>query len=191
MERKFLEELGLEKEVINKVLDAHSAGIGKHKSQIDGLTGERDTLKTQLADVAAKLGAFDGVDLEALKKEINTLKGDIAKKETDFQAQLSDRDFQTALNAEITAAKGKSPKAIMAMLNIDTLKASKNQKEDVAAALTALRSSDAYLFEEAKTPGTPAKVSSGGSHDANGDGSTPSTNAQMNALITGKLRGEQ
>ena len=32
MERKFLEDLGLEKEVIDKVLDAHSADIGKHKT---------------------------------------------------------------------------------------------------------------------------------------------------------------
>jgi hypothetical protein len=193
MDRKFLEGLGLAKEVIDKVLDAHSADIGKHKTQIDDLTGERDGLKSQLDGVAAKLKAFDGVDVAALKGEIDTLKKDMTTKDADFKAQLADRDFQTAVTAAITTAKGKNPKAVMALLNTETLKASKNQKEDIAAALETLRKSDAYLFDDSKpadSGGTPAKVSTGGTHDENGGGSPPSTNAQMNALITGRLRGE-
>lgn len=189
MERKFLEGLGLDKETVEKVMVEHGKDVEKHKQQITDLTGERDGLKTQMDSVAKKLGAFEGVDLDALKREIDTLKGDITKKEADFQAQLADRDFQAAINAGIAAAKGKSPKAIMALLNIDTLKASKNQKEDVAAALKALRESDAYLFDESKT-NTPAKVSTGGAHDENGGGVASSTNTTMNDMIRGTLKGE-
>ena len=41
MKRKFLEDLGLEKEVIDKILDENSADIGRAK-------GELETVKNQL-----------------------------------------------------------------------------------------------------------------------------------------------
>ena len=171
MERKFLEDLGLEKEVIDKVLDAHSADIGKHKTQIETLTGERDTYKAQLDDVAGKLQAFDGVDVDALRGEIDRLKGDMAAAEDAHKAQLAERDFQAALNEAIMGAKGKNAKAIMALLDLDALKASKNQKDDTAAAIKALQESDAYLFDAAaggdggKPAGrSPITISTGGDH---------------------------
>ena len=163
MERKFLEDLGLEKEVIDKVLDAHSADSGKHKTQIETLTGVRDTYKAQLADVTDKLKAFDGVDVDALRGEIDKLKGDMAAAEDAHKAQLAERDFQAALNEAIMGAKGKNAKAIMALLDLDALKASKNQKDDTAAAIKALQESDAYLFD-IPAPGSPARVNSGGAH---------------------------
>lgn len=191
MERKFLEELGLGKEAIDKIMAQHGKDIEAHKTTAENAAKDRDTYKGQLDDVSKKLKAFDGVDIEALRGEVDTLKKDMATKEANYQSQLSDRDFQALLTAGIMAAKGKNPKAITALLDVETLKASKNQKEDVAAAVKALAKSDAYLFGEAdKTPTTPAKVSTGGVHDENGGGTPPSTNAQMNALITGKLRGE-
>lgn len=171
MERKFLEDLGLEKEVIDKVLDAHSADIGKHKAQIETLTGERDTYKAQLDDVAGKLQAFDGVDVDALRGEIDKLKGDMAAMDEAHKAQLAERDFQASLNEAIMGAKGKNAKAIMALLDLDALKASKNQKDDTAAAIKALQESDAYLFDAAeggdggKPAGrSPITISTGGDH---------------------------
>jgi predicted nucleic acid-binding Zn-ribbon protein len=189
MKREFLQGFKLEKEEIDQIMTEYGKGIERFKQQVTDITGERDGLKTQLADVAKKLGAFEGVDLEALKKEITTLKGDIATKEADFTAQLADRDFQSALSTEIMAAKGKSAKAVMALLNLDTLKASKNQKEDIAAALKALQTSDAYLFDDGKSASTvaatPSRVSTGGAHDENGGAAPSSTSQTMNALFRG------
>jgi len=193
MERKFLEELGLDKEAIDKIMGQHGKDIEAHKTSAETAAKDRDTYKGQLDDVSKKLKAFDGVDIEALRGEVTTLRQDISTKEIDFQKQLADRDFQALLTDGITAAKGKSPKAIMALLDIEALRASKNQKNDTAAALRALAESDAYLFGEPDkhtTTTTPAKVSTGGTHTENGGTMPPSTNAQMNALITGKLRGE-
>jgi len=212
MERKFLESLTfgtkgttLDKEAVDKIMAEYGKSVESKNKQITDLTSERDGLKTQLKDVGEKLAAFDGTDPEALKKEIETLKGDIATKEKDFQQQLADRDFTAAVNAEIVAAKGKNPKVIMAGLDLDTLKASKNQKTDIAAAVKALSESDAYLFgetagKENDTTGkennaagkgtTPAKVSTGGSHDDSGGKSSTSTNDFMNAQIRGTTKGE-
>jgi len=154
MDRKFLEGLGLDKDAIDKVLDANSAEIGTHKKQAEAY-------KTQLDDLGGKLKAFDGVDVNALRGEIDTLKADFSKKEADFATQIADRDFQAVLGAEISSARGKNPRALAALLDIAALKESKNQKEDIASAIKALQESDAYLFEETK-PGV--QISTGGTH---------------------------
>lgn len=193
MERKFLEELGLDKEAIDKIMAQHGKDIEAHKTTAENAAKDRDTYKGQLDEVSKKLKAFDGVDVDKLKGEIETLKTDIATKEADFQGQLADRDFQALLAAGITEAKGKNPKAIAALLDVDALKASKNQKEDVAAAIKALAESEAYLFGEASTtPGkttTPATVKTGGEHNENNDTSSdPFVAAAMKGagLSTGK-----
>ncbi len=161
MERKYLEELGLEKNIIDKVMDAHSADIGKHKKQIDDLAVERDTLNAQLKDVKGKLAAFDDVNVDELKKEISSLKTNLEEKEKDFKNQLAERDFNEMLTAAITSAKGRNVKAITSLLDIDTLKSSKNQKEDIAQAIAELKKTDAYQFEDEESP---VKVKTGGEH---------------------------
>ena len=138
MKREALEKLGLSKEQIDSVLDMH------HK-EIDPVNKELETTKSDLTAAQEKvktteeaLKAFDGVDPTALNQEIANLREDLKKKDTEHQAQIADRDFRDMLKESITAAKGRNAKAITALLDVDTLKASKNQKEDVAAALKAL-----------------------------------------------------
>lgn len=190
MERKFLEELGLDKEAIDKIMAQHGKDIEAHKTSAETAAKDRDTYKGQLDDVSAKLKAFDGVDVDALRGEVDTLKKDMAAKESDFQNQLADRDFQALITAGIAEAKGKNPKAITALLDIEALKASKNQKDDTAAALKALAESDAYLFGEPETTTqTSTTVSTGGTHKENNNLSTdPFVAAAMKGagLSTGK-----
>lgn len=95
-------------------------------------------LEEQLNSTKEALAKFDGVDAEALNKQIEDLKADLDKKDADYQAQIADRDFQDMLKESIASVKGRNAKAITALLDTETLKSSKNQKEDIAAALKAL-----------------------------------------------------
>lgn len=57
------------------------------------------------------------------------------------------------LDGAITNAKGKNAKAVKALLDVDTLKASKNQAADIKAALEAVQKESGYLFDAAgQTP---------------------------------------
>ncbi|MCL1896992.1 MAG: phage scaffolding protein [Clostridiales bacterium] len=170
MERKFLEDMKLDKDAVEKIMEEHGKTIGKQKQQVADLTSERDGLKAQLASVSDKLKGFDGVDVGALKGEVEKLKGDIAQKDAQHQKEIAERDFSALVKEGIAAAKGKNAKAIMANLDLDKLRGSKNQKEDVTAALKALGESDAYLFGEAETKNPAAKISTGGAHDEGGGG---------------------
>lgn len=91
---------------------------------------------------AINLHFFFGVFLHfiigANKKQIEDLKDDLEKKDEEYQRQISGRDFDDLLKESISQAKGRNAKAITALLDVEKLKESKNQKDDVAAALKAL-----------------------------------------------------
>ena len=67
-------------------------------------------------------------------------------------------DFDDLINVNINNLKGKNAKAIKALLDVDTLKKSKNQAEDIKTALEALQKADdsAFLFatEQPQPQGT-------------------------------------
>lgn len=143
MKRKFLEDLGLEKEVIDKIMAENGSDIEaektKAKEQVDNLQGQLDTVNESLKK-------FDGVDVETLKGEISTLQTTLKTKETEFQNQLADRDFNQQLEAAISAVGAKNAKAVKALLDIDSLKGSKNQESDIKAAIEACQKDNDYLF---------------------------------------------
>ena len=146
----------------------------KQYDKVQNLTEQLDTAKEALKK-------FDGVDAVALNQEIEKLKSDLAAKDTEYQGKIADRDFQDMLKEAIATAKGKNAKAITALLDVDTLKASKNQKEDIATALKTLAEAEdsKMLFGETGTVlgnGNPI-----GSVTKNNGGDTPT--AEMRAIM--------
>ena len=123
-----------QKTTISKEMGENYKTVADWQKQHDKV----QTLETTLKDTQEKLKAFDGVDAEALNGEIAKLRGDLEQRDKDYQAQIADRDFQDMLKEAIASANGRNAKAITALLDVDALKASKNQKEDIAAALKAL-----------------------------------------------------
>lgn len=117
------------------------------------------TLENTLKETKEELAKFDGVDAAALNQKIKDLEADLDKKDADYLAQIADRDFQDMLKESIATAKGKNAKAITALLDVDALKASKNQKEDIAAALKTLAEAEdsKMLFGESE----PQNIGSG------------------------------
>ena len=91
-----------------------------------------------MKDLQTKLNAFKDVDVSELNATIETLKTEKANIQKDYEDKIADRDFNDLIKDAISSAKGKNAKAITALLDVDTLKASKNQKEDIAAALKTL-----------------------------------------------------
>lgn len=79
MKRKFLEDLGLEKEVIDKIMDEHGVGITAAKADVQKLENERDDFKSKY---------------EAAEKTITGLKADEAANET---LQKTIKDHETTI----------------------------------------------------------------------------------------------
>ncbi|MGN1332493.1 MAG: phage scaffolding protein [Lachnospiraceae bacterium] len=143
---EIMKEYGLEvpaekqKEFEKAVLENYKT-VTDYDNQTQKLNAANDTIKandTAIKDLQTKLDAFKDVDVSELNAAIETLKTEKANIQKDYEDKIADRDFNDLIKDAISSAKGKNVKAITALLDVDTLKASKNQKEDIAAALKTL-----------------------------------------------------
>lgn len=188
MKREDLEALGLTKEQVDKVCDMHHAEFDPVKKDLEtaqgDLAAEKEktlTQETTIGELKKDLEGFKDVDVSGMQQKITNLENDLKTKETDYQAQIADRDFQDILKDSISSAKGKNTKAIAALLDIDTLKSSKNQKEDIAAAIKALTEAEdsKMLFGEPEAN----PVGTGNPIGNVGNGTPGGEDAQMRAVM--------
>lgn len=146
MKREFLEGLSLEKDIIDQIMTENGKDINREKAKADEYKSQLDTAKETLK-------GFEGVDVKDLQGKVTQLTADLAAKDTEYQAKIADMEFSTALDAAITGSKAKNVKAVRALLDIDTLKASKNQSEDIKKAIEEVKTANDYLFEGTSIPG--------------------------------------
>lgn len=107
---------------------------------------------TAIDELKKQLEGFKDVDVTALNQRITDLEAEKATIKKEYDDKIADRDFNDILKESIASAKGKNAKAITALLDIDALKASKNQKEDIASALKNLAEAEdsKMLFGESE-----------------------------------------
>ena len=104
------------------------------------------------AALAAANDKYKDVDIDALRADAEKYKAEAAQARKDADERVAAAQFDGKLDAAITAAHGRSAKAIRALLDVDTLKGSDKQDEAITAALAALQKDSGYLFESGETP---------------------------------------
>lgn len=143
---EIMKEYGLEVPE-DKKKDFEKAVLENYKTQTDydnqtkKLDAANETIKANdiaMKDLQTQLDGFKDVDVTGLNKRISDLEEEKKNIQKDYDSKIADRDFSDLVKESIAAAKGKNPRAIMALLDVNALKASKNQKEDIAAALKTL-----------------------------------------------------
>lgn len=146
MKKEDLTALGLSDEQIAGVQKLNGIDIESEKKKLSKVEVERDNYKGQLETAQNTLKAFEGVDVTELKGKIETLNNDLLKKEKEYQNKLSDMEFNSLLDSAISQTGAKSAKAVKAFIDIETLKSSKNQSDDIKNALEAIKTENDYLF---------------------------------------------
>ena len=189
MKREDLEALGMTKEQVGAVLDMHHAELDPVQRELDGTKGKlkvaNEKLGTHEATITkleGDLKKYDGVDLTALNKEIEDLKESNRLKDESHAKEIAERDFNDLVEKRINAASGKNVKAIRALLDIDTLRESKNQEKDLDAAIKTLTEAEdsSMLFGKVE-PGEVARGSFPGAVNNAGGGDV--MEAQMRAAM--------
>lgn len=89
---------------------------------------------------------------EGLNAEIEKLRQALTEKDAQHAKALASLEFTALLEKTISSAGGKNPKAITALLDVEALQASENQKADLQTAIEKLQKSDGYLFGGRETP---------------------------------------
>ena len=110
----------------------------------DDLTAEK-----KRADTAVEtLKGFEGKDFDAITKDRDKWKKDYEDTVAAHKKEQEDREFNDILSAAIAEAKGRNTKAIMANLDLEKLRGSRNLDKDIKTALDTLRTESGYLFDD-------------------------------------------
>lgn len=184
MKREFLQNFKvndqeLPKEIIDAIMDENGRDIEAAKKPF----ADYESIKEQLQTAKDGLKAFEGVDVAQLQGEITKLQGQLSQKDTEWQEKLDAVAFEGKVKDAIAAAKGKNAKAISALLDLDALKASKNQDADLKAALEALTKAEdsSFLFDDGqKAPPYPKNT---GKNPVLGDDPSKMTYSELCAFM--------
>lgn len=130
---------GITDEQLNWIMQENGADINREKSAATALQTQLDNANAQLKTAQDGLKAFDGVDVAGLQEQVTKLKADM-------KAQAEGFAFDNALNAAIMSKKGRSVKAVRALLDLDALKGSADRSTDIAKALDEAAKAKPWAF---------------------------------------------
>lgn len=157
MKREFLEELGLEKAVIDAIMEKNGEDINKLKAQNSNLDAQIAQLKSAFDDRGKELDALksEAGSNEELKKRISEMQEKFASNQADFDKRVKDMHIDYAINLALQKRNARNPKAAKALIDFEKIGYSdKGEVTGVDEQLDALVASDAYLFGDTKPQGT-------------------------------------
>lgn len=166
MKREFIEGLLKDKVaeeelkgIVDAVMDENGKAVENAKKT---LTAEKEHLENQLKTTQEALKKFDGVDADGMRNQISDLTKQLEDKDKEHAAKIADMEFDGVLTDAIRDSGAKNTKAVRALLEIDKLKDSKNQAEDIKSALEAVKSENDYLFKSNEPIDNPTGGTGGG-----------------------------
>ena len=171
MQRKFLENLGLEKEAVDRILDENSADIGKAKADYDAMKQERDTLAAQVAE---RDGQLEGLkksagDNEALMKQIADLQAENLAAKQQYEADMKELKLSTAIRLAL-GDTAQDAELVAGLFDKGRLILAEDGKvTGLEEQLKALKKEKAFLFKEEK----PQQPQIKGGKPAEGKGTPP------------------
>ena len=130
---------GITDEQLNWIMQENGADINREKSAATALQTQLENANAQLKTAQDGLKAFEGVDVAGLQEQVTKLKADM-------KAQAEGFAFDNALDTAILGRKGRSVKAVRALLDLDALKGSADRSADIAKALDEAAKANPWAF---------------------------------------------
>ncbi|WP_263531578.1 phage scaffolding protein [Salmonella enterica] len=157
MNREFLKGLGLEDEVIDKIMKEHGQtvnGLKEKANKTEALEGQIEDYKQQLVDRDKQLDELSkkAKGNEELTAQIDELKQQNKATKNEYEQKLQEQAFEHTLKDALSAAKVRNVKAAKALLDLESIKLDGDKLLGLDDQLKAIKESDSYLFEEEKEP---------------------------------------
>lgn len=132
MNRKDLEKLGLTVEVLekagltedffNQVIILHGKDIEAHKTKLTTAEAQVVDLQTRLGEADKTIKAFEGMDVEGVKKAAADWEAKAKQATIDAEALVAGLKFDHALEAQLKQFKVRDPQDVIHHLKKDLLK---------------------------------------------------------------------
>lgn len=190
MTREELKQLGLEKEQIDSILIMYSKDVEPIQQERETLQKQYQELKETHDTMSEQVKQLEGVDVEELKNQVTKLNSEIEETKKGYEDKLKYIEFESKLNSKISDMRGRNPKAIMALLDTESLRSSVNLDSDIDNALKNIAENDPYMFEKENEDAPKIKLTTGAEHsDGLGVDSKVEVNDFIRAVATGQTRG--
>lgn len=149
MKRKFLEDLGLEAEVIQKIMDENGKDVTTLKAKVDDLTEQIAVKETTITEKNSKIAELEKVDIEAIKKEQFELgKAEGSKEIENFKRQNAiDKEYSKEFEVDGKKYKVKDKKALQGYLDNEKIKYENDKVSGLVEQLSEIVKTSPYLFE--------------------------------------------
>lgn len=143
MKRKFLEDLGLETDAIEKIMVEAGKDVTSLKAKVDDLTEQINVKDTTISEKNNKIAELEKVDVEAIK----TAEYERGKQEGSEEIEVFKK--QNALDKALQCYKAKDTSILSKMLDMEKVKY--NDKFEIVEGLeeqiNSIKESHDYLFD--------------------------------------------
>lgn len=143
MKRKFLEDLGLEADVVEKIMIESGKDTTALKAKVDELTEQVNVKETTISEKNNRIAELEKVDVEAIKNA----EYERGKQEGSKEIEVFKK--QNALDKALSQYKAKDTSILSKMLDMEKVKF--NDKYEIVEGLeeqiNPLKESHDYLFE--------------------------------------------
>ena len=176
MTKEELIELGLNDDLADKVLEKHTAELTAEQQKNTDLTTELETAKTNITELTDKVKAFDGVDVDGLKKSAQDW-------ETKYNDDIKALKLDKAVEVALIGAKARDIGIAKSQIDTDTLKFDDDGKLiGLNEQLDKLKTDKAFLFESADADDSNSDIRLDTGLNHGGDTKTV-TDAQARAIM--------
>jgi len=175
MKRDFLKNFdGLSTEAIDAIMAENGRDIQAERSKYE----DYDSIKTRLSQAEATIAGWKDKTPDDYSAEITKLQQQLADTKAQAERDLADAHFVASLDKAITAAGGRSTKAISALLDLEGLKNEKDTEKALTSAIERLKKEESYLFVDNSTP---PRFGAGAGNNGAGLNGQPDFAAQLRA----------
>lgn len=143
MKRKFLEDLGLEADVVEKIMTEAGKDVTSLKARVDDLTEQINVKDTTISEKNNKIAELEKVDVEAIKT------AEYERGKTEGSKEIEVFKKQNALDKALSKYKAKDTSILSKMLDLEKVKY--NDKFEIVEGLedqiNSIKENHDYLFD--------------------------------------------
>lgn len=150
MNRELLESLGLEKDVVDKVMAEHGKSLQAAKADSATAQTEQEALKAQLEQRNNDLAALkkDSGTSTELQQKLTDLETKYDTETANLQKELEKTKTDSAIDLSLTKSQSRNNKAVRALIDLDKLVMTDSGLDGLDEQLDAIKSEAPYLFED-------------------------------------------
>lgn len=148
MKRDFLKKLGLEEEVIDKIMTENGKDVQAEQAKAEEARTEANGYKEQLEEANKTIESYKEMDIEQIKQSAEDYKEKYQQSVKDMENYKKD----TALTRALQDTGAVDTDVVKLLIDKDTLKFKEDNIDGLDDQLKSLKESKSYLFTQEEEP---------------------------------------